>query len=299
MKKKFLKPNDVRFAFFGTPEIATVVLDELARAGFLPSLIVTRADSPSGRGKILTPPPAKVWAEKKNIPVIQPKKITLEVTAELARSEWDLFVVAAYGKILPQSLLNIPRCGTLNMHPSLLPRLRGPSPIRSATLTDEKETGVSIIILDAEMDHGPIVAQEKIKIMEWPPRASELEQALAHTGGTLLSKVLLPWVNGEIEAREQNHSKATFCTMTKKEDGLIDLANDPYKNLLKIRAFEGWPGTYTFFKRGTQTIRVQILDAHIGKDGSLIINTVRPEGKRDMQYADFLSSGAVPSAPLI
>lgn len=296
MKRKFLKPSNVRFAFFGTPEIATVVLDELARALFLPSLIVTRADSPSGRGKILTPPPAKVWADKKNILVMQPKKITPEVIAELARDEWDLFVVAAYGKILPQSLLDIPKHGTLNMHPSLLPRLRGPSPIRSAILTDEKEIGVSIILLDAEMDHGPTVAQEKIKIMEWPPRASDLEQTLAHAGGELLSKVLLPWVNDEIEAREQDHGKATFCTMTKKEDGFIDLANDHYKNLLKIRAFEDWPGTYTFFKRNNQKIRVQIVDAHINSEGALQINTVRPEGKRDMLYADFLRSGAVPTA---
>ncbi|MBI2048313.1 MAG: methionyl-tRNA formyltransferase [Parcubacteria group bacterium] len=296
MKKKFQNPSDVRFAFFGTPQLAVTVLDTLHSAGFVPARIITQPDTPQGRGKVIAPPPVKVWADAHGVPTKQPSKITAEFTAELAREEWDLFVVAAYGNILPQALLDIPAHGTLNVHPSLLPRLRGPSPIVSAILTDERETGVSIMLLDAKMDHGPIVEQEIVEIKNWPPCASALEQLLATCGGTLLAETILPWMRGGIAAQEQDDAQATFCKIIQKEDGLIDLHDDPYKNLLKIRAFEGWPTAYTFFMRGEQKIRVQIIDAHLAADGSLAIDTVRPEGKRDMPYADFSRSGAIPMA---
>ncbi len=297
MKRKLQKPSELRFTFFGTPQIAVTVLEELESAEFLPALVITRPDTPQGRGNTLTPPLVKTWARARGIPVLQPEKIKSILTELNAKGPWDVFIVAAYGKILPQELLAIPRRGTLNMHPSLLPKLRGPSPIVSAILSDNREAGVSVMLLDAEMDHGPILAQEKVAVADWPPRARILSDTLAHAGGALLARTLLPWVNGEVVSHEQNHDSATFCKMLTKEDGLLDLASDPYQNLLKIRALEGWPGTYAFFKRlpapnarqagGEQKIRVQILDAHLATDGSLSINTVRPEGKRDMSYADF------------
>ncbi|MBI4068040.1 methionyl-tRNA formyltransferase [Candidatus Kaiserbacteria bacterium] len=293
MRKSFRSPRDVRFAFFGTPHVAVIVLDELARAGFMPSLIITRPDTAQGRGKVVTAPPVALWATKHGIPISQPIHMTNGFIYEAIAEEWDVFVVAAYGKILPQALLDIPAHGTLNVHPSLLPHLRGPSPIRSAILNDERDVGVTIIQLDAEMDHGPIVEQEIVDMPEWPPRARELEDTLAHEGGKLLAHALLPWVREEIAAQEQDHTQATYCKPIKKEDGLIDLSDDPYQNLLKIRAFEGWPGTYTFFERNGQKIRVQIIDAHLHND-ALVINIVRPEGKRDMPYVDFLRSGASP-----
>lgn len=293
-----MKNDKPRIAFFGTPQLAVMVLEELEKAGFTPTLIVTRPDAPAGRGKTLTPPLTKTWGQARSIEIAQPEKNNPAFIADLsAKGPWDVFVVAAYGKILPQGLLNIPRRGTLNVHPSLLPKLRGPSPIISAILTDDREVGVSVMLLDAEMDHGPLVAQETVKIKEWPPRASELEKTLAQAGGVLLAKNLIPWIDGEITAQPQDHSKATFCKMIQKEDGLLDLAADPYQNLLKIRAFEGWPGTYTFFKRGEMIIRTQIISAHLAEDVSLSIDTVRPEGKRDMPYADFVRSGAIPCPP--
>ena len=299
MKRNFKNPTDVRWTFFGTPELAVTILDELTAAGFVPALVVTRPDATAHRGNVLTPPPVAVWTKERAIPLLQPAKITRDFIYEvrnLAHDGWDVFVVAAYGRILPQELLDIPTHGTLNVHPSLLPRLRGPSPIRSAILTDDREVGVTIMLLDAEMDHGPIIEQEFVDIPEWPPRARELENTLAHEGGRILAETLLPWVRGEIAAQEQDHEQATYCTTTKKEDGLIDLNGNPYQNLLKIRALEGWPNAYTFFERNGQKIRVQILDAHQDGD-SLVINTIRPEGKRDMPYADLIGSGEVPSAP--
>jgi len=286
--------TDIRFAFFGTPEIAVTILDELKTVGLVPAVIVTRLDKPKGRGGRSLPPPTKEWAIENNVDVLQPKKIKGEFLEEMKNSEWDVFVVAAYGKILPKELLDIPKKGTLNVHPSLLPKLRGPSPIRSAILTDEKETGVSVMLLDEEMDHGPIIAQASVALEEWPPKAILLEGILAKEGGQLLAEVLPLWIRDEIDSKEQGHEKATFCSLLKKENAEINLAGDAYQNLLKIKGYEGWPGAFTFFARHGKRIRVVIADAHIDERGALIIDRVIPEGKREMQYQDFLRSGATP-----
>jgi len=291
------KKSELRFAFFGTPQLAVTVLDELASVGLTPSLVVTMPDEKKGRGLSLTPPPVKEWADTHGIPVLQPVVFTDEIIKELKKGSFDVFLVVAYGKILNKEVLDIPRRGSLNVHPSLLPRLRGPSPIRSAVLNDEKNTGVSILLLDEEMDHGPLVAQKPVTI-EWPPRASELEHVLMQAGGTLLAQILPQWVAGHIEARAQNHDLATYSEKIEKEDGLLDLNADAYKNLLRIRAYEGWPSTYAFFERpstrsgqATKKIRVQILDAHLD-NAKLVIDKVKPEGKREMSYEEFLRSGA-------
>ncbi|OGG58316.1 hypothetical protein A2853_00130 [Candidatus Kaiserbacteria bacterium RIFCSPHIGHO2_01_FULL_55_17] len=289
--------SNIRFTFFGTPQLAVTVLDELERAGFLPDLVITTPDERKGRGLKLSPPPVKEWALSHKIEVRQPKKLTLDTLKDTGG--WDVFVVVAYGKILPKEVLEAPRHGVLNVHPSLLPRLRGASPIKSAILNDEKKTGVSILLLDEEMDHGPIVAQKPLSSPPaggWPPRASELEGVLMHEAGKLLARIVPLWVSGEIEAREQNHDLATYCEKIEKEDGLLNLSADGYKNLLKIKAYEGWPGTYAFFERSGKKIRVQILDAHLDPSTSLgasklVIDKVQPEGKRGMDYEEFLRSG--------
>ncbi|HUO50532.1 MAG TPA: methionyl-tRNA formyltransferase [Candidatus Paceibacterota bacterium] len=260
-----MRTSNIRFAFFGMPPLAAGVLSELSIYGYEPILTVSTAE------------------------------FSPRFMEELATQECDVFIVASFGKILPKQFLDIPKKGVLNVHPSLLPRLRGASPIRSAILNDEKETGVTIMLLDEEMDHGPIIAQKKIAVSPWPPRGRELDDLLAHEGGKLLAQILPLWVSGEIEARPQNHDIATYCKKFAKEDGLLDLSDDPYKNLLKIRAFDGWPGTYAFFERAGKKLRVQILDAHL-EDGVLSIDRVKPEGKNEMPYADFLRSGAQPCA---
>ena len=286
------------FLFFGTGEIAVGVLNELERSNQLPSLIVTSPDKPAGRGSILTPSPVKVWALERGIDILQPEKLDEIFCAQLQATGYKLFIVVDYGAFLPKKLLAIPERGTLNMHPSLLPRLRGPSPIRSAILNDEKEIGVSVMLVDEKMDHGPIVAQRKVVVLEWPMRGRELDLLLAREGGKLLSEMIPLWFDGAIEAREQNHDVATFSQMFSKEDGLLDLVHgDPYKNLLKIRAFEGWPGTYSFFERGDKRIRTQIFDARlVGK--KLLLERVKPEGKQEMSYEEFARSGAVPSSDI-
>jgi methionyl-tRNA formyltransferase len=293
----------VRFAFFGTAPLSGHILDALSGTGLEPSLIVSGPDSVDARKKTPVFPPEKIWGLARGIQVVQPSKIDKEFIRMISQSEWDTFVVASYGKILPKALLEIPKHGVLNVHPSLLPRLRGPSPIRSAILTDERETGVSIIVLDDQLDHGPIIAQKRVIVPGWshppkpgeagPPRGRGLDELLAREGGTLLAEYLPKWVKGEIESHEQNHDLATFCGFIKKEDGRIDLRADAYQNLLKIRAYDGWPGTYAIFRSGDIEIRVKILDAHI-EGSSLKIDRVLPAGKREMSYEDFLRSGATP-----
>jgi len=287
------------FVFFGTSRIAVGILDELEKVGYVPELVVAAPDALRGRGMKLSPPPVKEWALARNISVFQPAPLDSEFCYKLQATSYKLFIVVDYGKILPKTALDIPKRGCLNVHFSLLPRYRGASPIRSAILNDDRNIGTSIILLVEKLDEGPIVAQKPIRLPPaggWPMRANELEDLFIHESGRLLAQILPEWVAGHIEAREQNHDLATYCEKIKKEDGLLDLTADPYQNLLKIRAYEGWPGTYTFFERNRTPgvrFRVKILDAHID-NGKLIIDTVKPEGKKEMPYQEFLRSGARP-----
>lgn len=168
--------------------------------------------------------------------------------------------------------------------------------MRAAIAHGDRETGTSIILLDEKIDHGPLIAQKRVPI-DKSTRASELEESLTRESANLLIGILPSWLKGEIEAREQNHDIATLCPKYTKEDGLIDLTGDPHQNLLKIRAFDTTVGTHAFFERAgksaSRRIRVGILDAHLEND-KLVIDTVKPEGKKEMPYKDFLRSGATP-----
>jgi len=281
------------FAFFGTPAIAVTVLDILKASGMLPSVVITNPDAPQGRKMVLTPSPVKVWAQKEGIPVLQPQSLRTDNTVELYLKEHAiaLSIVVAYGKIIPQSLLSVPKHGTVNVHPSLLPELRGASPIRTAILRDMRKTGVSVMLLDAELDHGPILAQKAVEIEEglWPMRGGELDILLAREGGELLAETLPQWIEGSLIPRDQEHANATFCEKISKEMGELDLAGDPYQNLLKIRAFDGWPGTFFFTEKNGKRVRVKVVDAELNTDGSLTILRVIPEGRNEMSYSEFTS----------
>lgn len=278
--------NNLNIAFFGSPQFAVDVLEGLKEHGVLPSLIISQPDKPAGRKLIMTPPEAKIWAEANNISTFQPQTLRSPETVQALKDEgsWDLFIVAAYGKIIPQNILDIPKYGTLNVHPSLLPKLRGASPIQSAIL-EEHETGVTIMLMDADMDHGPILAQEKTNI-SWPPKASELEHVTAAQGARMLADIIPKFVAGKLTPQEQDHTGATFTKKIEKEDGQIDLADDPEKNFRKIQAFDLWPRTYFFTERNGVKIRVVITDATL-ENGKLVIKKVIPEGKKEMDYKVF------------
>jgi methionyl-tRNA formyltransferase len=278
--------SNLKIAFFGSPLFAVQSLEKLKELGIVPDLVIAQPDKPAGRKLLLTPPETKVWAEENNVAVFQPKTLRSEETVQAIKDEgpWDLFIVAAYGKIITQEILNIPKHGSLNIHPSLLPKLRGASPLQSAIL-NEDETGVTITLVDAEMDHGPILAQEMTTI-EWPPKESELQKITAEQGARMLAEVIPKWVKGEITPRDQEHDKATFTKKITKEDGLLDLNGDPEKNYRKIQAFDIWPRTYFLAEKNGTKIRVIITDAEL-KDGKLTIKKVIPEGKKEMDYSVF------------
>src|SRR3989344_5897809 len=167
MTRNLMKKSDVKFAFFGTPELATVVLDALEGAGYSPALVVTTPDQKKNRGMKPTQSPVKQWAGKRGVETIAPETLD-DAAAKILRSKnCDLFIVIYYGKVLPKEILDIPAHGTLNIHFSLLPRWRGTSPVRAAILNDDREIGTSIILLDEKIDHGPIVAQKKIYVPGW------------------------------------------------------------------------------------------------------------------------------------
>ena len=291
MMKQQKKKSEIRCAFFGTPDLAAAFLDDLEKDGLVPSLVVTTPDTSKGRGMVLTPPPVKVWAGERNIPVLQPERLDAEFLYKLQTTDYDLFVVIYYGKILPREVFSMPKHGTINIHFSLLPRWKGTSPIRAAILNDDGKAGTSLVLMDEEIDHGPLIAQKAFHIENWPPSAKELEARATHESAALLHAVIEPWVAGEIEAREQNHDLETLCPTLEKADGLLDLSGDPHANLLKIRAFDSTIGTHAFFERSGKHIRVQILDAHVQNE-KLVIDKVKPEGKREMGYEEFLRSGA-------
>ena len=154
-----------KFVFFGTPRFAVIVLDELKAAGLVPSLIVTAPDKPAGRGMRLTPPPVKIWAQENKVTYMQPERLS-DATYHLKPNTYALGVLAAYGKIIPRSLVEALPRGILNVHPSLLPKYRGSSPIQSQILADDRDVGVSIMLLDEKMDHGPIVTNTRYKIQD-------------------------------------------------------------------------------------------------------------------------------------
>lgn len=210
-----------------------------------------------------------------------------ELAAELANTEWDIFAVAAYNKILPKAILDIPRRGCLNMHPSLLPKFRGPSPVMSAILADECQTGVSIMRMDERMDAGPVVAQARVEIAseDWPLPNSTLEGLLATEGGNLLAEVMEPWIRGEITPEPQEEGRATYTVKFSDEDARIDLASDARQNLLKIKAFDRGPRAYFLEESGK---RVLITEATL-RDGALEILKVIPEGKKEVDFKTYRS----------
>jgi len=280
----------IKFVFFGTPELSAEILEYLKSQGLTPSLVVTNPDRPQGRKMIITPPPVKVWALREKIPVLQPEDLKEPAfLSALEEAKASLFVVVAYGKIIPKEILKIPSKGSLNIHYSLLPKYRGASPIETAILNDDKEVGVSILLLDEKMDHGPIVAEKTVPIETWPPSSSELRAICNDVAGKLLAESIPLWIDGKIQAKEQEHLKATYAKKIKKEDGLIDLVSDGYQNFLKIQAYKIWPQTFFFTNIRNKKTRVIISDAAF-VDGKLVIKKVIPEGKKEVDYSIFKSS---------
>lgn len=292
-----------KFIFFGTDDFSVIVLNQLFEAGFIPSILVTAPDRPAGRGQKIQEPPVKIWGRKinnehaKNIEIIQPEYLDMNFISKILKEKWSFFVTASYGKIIPNEVLEIPEHGAFNVHPSLLPLYRGASPVESVILDDNKETGVTIMLMDEKMDHGPILNQELVYFNEWPTKI-EVEERLAEIGGKLLTETITLFLNNELEKQDQDHEVATFTKKITKEMGEVkwqnikDAIENPQSNIareifIKTQALNPWPGVFFFIKHEEKEMRVKIKKVSWTEKG-LKIQSVLPEGKKEMKFEDFL-----------
>ena len=241
----------VRLIFLGTPGYAVPVLSTLFGAGYEVVSVVTQPDRPAGRGRGLSSPPTALWAREHGVPVLQPSSVrTPEIAEQLAALAPDAMVVASYGRILPPALLTVTPHSCLNVHPSLLPRHRGPSPVAEAILQGDAVTGVSIMLLDEGTDTGPVVAQEEHAIAD-DDTAGSLTARLFERGGELLASILPAWADGRIYSAPQDESLATYSRKLEKADGALDFTRSAMDLHNQVRAMDPWPGAFTTWHGST------------------------------------------------
>ncbi len=234
-----------RVVFMGTPEFAAPSLAALLREGYEVVRVLTREDQPAGRGRKLVASPVKELAEAHGLVIQQPATLrAADAQAALAALAPDLIVVAAYGLILPQAVLDLPRCGCVDVHGSLLPRHRGAAPIAAAILAGDAEAGVSIMLMDAGVDTGPVLSMASVPIAA-DDTAGSLTEKLAILGAELLVATLPPWLRGEIIPRQQPEDGATFAPRIEKGEGEIDWHEPAAQIERRVRAYQPWPSAFT------------------------------------------------------
>ncbi len=272
------KNNMLKYIYFGTPTYALASLKILIKNGFKPELVVCSPDKPTGRKQIIEPGPVKKYAEENNIKVFQPEKINKEAIEYIMSFNPSYAVVAAYNKILPKSLIDLFPKGILNIHPSLLPLYRGPAPDIGPILNQDTETGVTIMLIDPDVDHGPILSQEKYNLTG-NEFSKDLGEKLFIRGAEILSEIIPKWINNEIKATEQNHTLATFTSKITKLDAKINLDDNALELWAKYRAYFPWPGLYFF----VDNKRIKITKADF-MDGKFIIEKIIPEGGKEIDF---------------
>ncbi|MDA0768662.1 MAG: methionyl-tRNA formyltransferase [Chloroflexi bacterium] len=301
-----IEVENLRIIFMGTPEIAVPVLTALVDKGHELVGVYSQPDRQSGRGKRVHPTPVKEAALELGLPMFQPASLRRDEAAqeELASLKADLIVVAAYGLFLPVETFSLPRLKTLNVHPSLLPKYRGPSPVSTAILNGDIETGVTLIQLDEGMDSGPIVAQ-RTTLIKPGETCDVLTERLFRMGGDLLVEVLPAWANGKIQPKPQDETQVTVTSRLSREDGLVDWSDSAEYIARRIRAYCPWPGTHTIWQGKTVKIieaiessevasasagAVVALDGGVGVttgSGVLELRSLQMEGRRPATALDF------------
>ncbi len=299
-----------RVVFFGTAELAVASLEALAANDrYKVVAVVTQPDKPRGRDLELQPSAVKAAAVRLGIPVLQPRRARDEqFLQEIRNLSPDISVVAAYGQILPQALLDIPKHQSLNVHTSLLPRHRGAAPIQWAILSGDRETGVTIMKMDAGLDTGPILTQRKTLVAD-SDTAQTLHDRLAQMGAVLLLETIPQWISGHLAPQPQPEG-ATYARKIEKGDGLINWEEPADEIWRKLRAFTPWPGAFTFSEIGGKRRMLKIWEAKpvdqsgqpgtiiaLGKDGivvgtgkgALCITALQLEGKKRMAVHEFLA----------
>ncbi len=296
----------MRIVFMGSPDFALPTLQSLAEHYSVVG-VVTQPDRPSGRGRLLTPPPIKVLAKELGLPVIQPPRLRApEAMDQLNQWQPDLIVVAAFGQILRAEVLDLPHFGCLNVHASLLPRWRGAAPIQAAILNGDQQSGITIMKMDTGIDTGPILSQQIEPILP-EDTAGTLSERLARIGAELLIETLPGYLDGKAAPAVQDEAQATYAPMLKKADGLLDF-NQPAEALARqVRAYQPWPGAYTVWQNQIlKFVRVSAVKTDqiitpgafsrfrdypaIGAgEGLLVIEELQPAGKRSMSGKVFLA----------
>jgi len=297
----------LRIVFMGTPEFAAPTLSHLVLNDYQVAAVYTRPDRPAGRGRGLASSPVKRLATALALPVVQPVSLKkADDVAELAGLKPDVIIVAAFGQILPESVLELPKYGCINVHPSLLPRHRGAAPVAASILAGDSFTGVSIMLMDEGLDTGPVLAQTQIPVMDNDTTGS-LTLKLSLIAAHLLQDVLPDWVEGKIKPCPQNEADATYSAAITKEDGGIDWHQPAVAIWRRVRAFHPWPGCYTRWQgKLLKVIEAEPLcqqeDTVAGEvtalpgaglgvgsgDGVLRLLAVQMEGKRVMTAEEFL-----------
>jgi len=290
-----------RIVFFGAPAFGRTVLEALSAAKFKLVGVVTQPDRPLGREQKLTPSPVKTFAKKQKIPVFTPANKTelLTLNSKLSALKPDLLILAAYGMIIPPETLALPAKGALNVHPSLLPKYRGPSPIQAAILSGERETGVTIILMDEEVDHGPILTQRAVPIAPGETLPT-LTGKLALHGGELLLETIPDYLSGKITPQPQDPAQATFTKLLKKEDGEVNWGKTNPEIERMIRALNPWPGVWTTVGEMADQLNQELRNPKHGKlklklltadqeDGALFLETVQVEGRNPISFSEFAS----------
>jgi methionyl-tRNA formyltransferase len=296
---------DIRTIFMGSPEFALPSLHVISQNTQLVG-VVTQPDRLAGRGRQLTPPPVKILAEELGAEVFQPKTLRSdEAYQKLVLWAPDLIIVAAFGQILRQNILDLPAFGCINVHASLLPRWRGAAPINAAILHGDRETGITIMKMDSGLDTGPILSQRSIPIVS-EDNAGSLSNKLAQLGSELLLDTISKYISGEISPQSQPEEGSTYAPMLSKNDGELDF-NQPADFLARmVRAYFPWPGTFTYWKdqplkileafsisesSGEPGLRsvYQGLPAITTHQGTLIIRLLQPAGKKPMTGQVFLN----------
>jgi len=297
--------NTPNVIFAGTPDFAVASLAALVESGVTPIAVLTQPDRPAGRGKRLSASPVKQFAEELGIPVLQPKTLRdAGVVAELEALQPDLIVVAAYGLLLPQRVLDIPRAGCLNVHASLLPRWRGAAPIQAAILAGDKKTGVCLMSMEAGLDTGPVYSSDAIQVSDGET-AGELHDRLAKLGGQALARHVKEIASGELEAIAQDDNRATYAGKIETADAAINWQRSAREIERQVRAFNPVPGAW--FMLGDERIKcwqakpTAGVDAPAGTvvaatkegivvacgDGALRIESLQRPGKRTVTAGEF------------
>jgi methionyl-tRNA formyltransferase len=282
-----MNTQPLSFAFWGTPEVAATTLAMLISEGYMPRVVITNPDRQSGRGLAFTPSPTALLARAHGITVLQPENIDAGFIAELGRYGIELSIVVAYGKLLPNAAINLPKKGTLNIHYSLLPLYRGASPLEAALLHGNTETGVTIQKMVYALDAGDIVAQKSVPIGATVEK-EVLRKQLVTEGAELLIASLPAYLRGVTTLIAQDETRATRCGKIAKEDGMIELTDNPQTLYNKYRAYSGWPGIYFFRTYRDKNMRIKITKASYA-NSAFTIERVVPEGKKEMSYEQFLA----------